>query len=106
MPANVQEAMPELYEQEKLGNSAVVYVKFFLPGTGWSWFATEFDPLDRICFGYAHNSADPQNAELGYFSLTELEEIRAGGLFRVERDLNWSPISIREVKERLAVGAT
>jgi hypothetical protein len=102
MPFSLEVKMPKIYEQEKLGSKAVVHAKFFLPGTGWSWFASEYDHEARLCFGYAHNSADPQNAELGYFSLNELESIRAGGIFRVERDLHWEPKTIAEVKQMLA----
>jgi hypothetical protein len=89
MPPHVAEVMPKLYEKEKLGNKAVVYVKFFLPGTGWSWFASEYDPEERIWATSPRKSwrASGQAASSG-----------------LKRDLHWLPLTIRAVKERLATG--
>ena len=39
-------------------------------------------------FGWA-TLGDPQNAELGYFSLDELESVRGRFGLKIERDLHW-----------------
>ena len=59
--------LPKLYEQEKLGENAIVHCKFFTPWSNWTWLVLEFDGKDTF-FGlvYGHET------ELGYFSLSEL----------------------------------
>lgn len=61
-----------------------VVAKFFHPLSGWTWYMTEYDPEDRLCFGFVVGF----EAELGYFSMDELEEIRVMGL-GTERDLHF-----------------
>ena len=74
----------------------MVWVKFFTLWTHWTWYATEFDGTD-IFFGYVIGDV----AELGYFSLSELEGIQGPWGFRVERDLYFSPCRLSEVKAGL-----
>ena len=62
-----REALPGLYEQDGLGDDAIVHVKFFTPDSNWTWYATEFDGKDTF-FGLV----DGFEMELGYFSLSEL----------------------------------
>jgi len=89
--------LPKLYSQEKKGEDATVYVKFFCPWNSWTWFATEFDGEDRF-FGlvYGHET------ELGYFSLSELETVRGFGGLGIERDLHFEPKTLREVRQEHA----
>src|SRR5581483_11520125 len=90
--------LPELYTGEKsgLGENALALVKFFLPGGGWTWYASEGSPVDED--GY-YDTDKPKvdyiffglvvglEIELGYFSLSELEEVRGSFGLPVERDL-------------------
>lgn len=62
------------------GDTRRVPVKFFAGGS-WSWYALEFDPIDRVFFGLVVGL----ETELGYFSLAELESVGA------ERDKFWNP---------------
>lgn len=57
-------------------------VKYFTPWTSWTWYATEFDGND-LFFGLVVGF----EAELGYFSLTELRDTRGPAGLRIERDL-------------------
>ena len=84
--------IPNLYEQEGKGEDAVVYVKFFLPGTRWTWYATEFNTKDTF-FGWVESGISPDFDELGYFSLSELKEVN------VERDLYFEPKTLKEILE-------
>ena len=45
--------LPALYSQEKEAEP-VVYAKFFLPGTGWTWYVTEGSQQedDYLFFGF------------------------------------------------------
>ena len=85
--------IPNLYEQEGKGEDAVVYVKFFLPGTRWTWYATEFNTKD-IFFGWVKSGISADFDELGYFSLSELKEVGA------ERDLYFEPKPLKEILEK------
>jgi hypothetical protein len=79
--------LPPLYSQESRGMEAIAWVKFFTPWSSWTWYATEFDPADRLFFGLVEGL----ETELGYFSLDELEAIRGPGPLRVERDIHFQP---------------
>ena len=72
---------------------AQAVVKFFTPDSNWTWYATEFDGEDRF-FGLVVG----QEIELGYFSLSELEEIRGPFHLPVERDLYFQPKTLAELK--------
>jgi hypothetical protein len=91
---------PALYAQEnKTAAEATVYAHYFVAGC--DWWITEYDPADDVAFGFACVN-DPQNAELGYVSIAELEAVKVRGIFPVEKDLHWdaqplAPI-IRKVK--------
>ena len=67
----IKKIIPKLRDQEKLGLNAIAHVKFFTPDSNWTWYATEFDDIDTF-FGLA----DGFEKELGYFLLSELENIR------------------------------
>jgi len=76
--------IPALHEQEKLGNNARIFVKFFDPTGSWTWYATEFDGVDTF-FGLV----DGHEKELGYFSLSELQSVRVGFGLGIERDMHF-----------------
>jgi len=85
--------LPPIYtNSNKENNQIKVIVKFFLPGSGASWYATEYDPIEKLFFGFA-NLGDDEMAELGYFSLQEIEGIRHPKIpsLKVERDRFWNP---------------
>lgn len=84
MTQEIRNKIPPLYAQENKGNDAVIYAKFFSPYSNWSWYATEFDGEDTF-FGLVNGDFP----ELGYFSLSELENASGmgGTLPLVERDL-------------------
>ena len=48
-----------------------MYAKFFLPGTGWTWYVTEGSQQegDFLFFGFVVGL----ESEFGYFLLSELE---------------------------------
>ena len=77
----------------------VVQVKFFCPWGMATWLATEFDGED-LFFGWAVLN-DPACAELGYFSLAELQSIRGRFGLGIERDLHFTPCPLSEAKRRL-----
>jgi Protein of unknown function (DUF2958) len=82
----IREKLPSLYANEEEGLDAKAVVKFFTPDSNWTWYASEFDGED-IFFGLVSGF----EVELGYFSLSELEEVRGAMGLPIERDLHYKP---------------
>src|SRR6266852_2663370 len=76
--------LPPLYSQEAEADP-MVYSKFFLSGTGWSWYVTEGGEQegDFLFFGFVVGL----ESEFGYFLLSELESVRNKLGLEVERDI-------------------
>jgi hypothetical protein len=83
--------------QEGKGDEAIVIAKFFTPDSSWTWWATEYDPVERIFFGLVQG----HEVEWGYFSLDEMAEARGPLGLPIERDLWWTEKSIGQVKQSL-----
>ncbi len=88
-----RDSLPLLYSQEKLGDEALVQVKFFTPDGNWTWYATEFDGIDRF-FGLV----DGYCKELGYFLLSELKTGRGPLGLPIERDMNFKPTRVGDFR--------
>ena len=86
--------LPKLYAQDSKGKMAICYAKFFTPDAHWTWYATEFDGDDTF-FGYVKGDFP----ELGYFSLSELQQIRGCLGLPVERDRYFRPTPLRELMD-------
>ena len=88
----IQKILPKLFEQDSKGLNAIAYVKFFTPDSNWTWYATEFDGKDTF-FGLV----DGLCKELGYFSLSELENVKGPSGLKIERDLYFEPTTLKEL---------
>ena len=85
--------IPGLYDTEKIDRKdKIIYLHFFIGGC--DWYIAEFDG-DDLFFGFAILN-DPQNAEWGYISFKELNEINLDGL-EVDNDLYWQPKEFLEI---------
>ena len=93
LPKCIEATLPRLREQEGKGGDAIVHVKLFTPWSYWTWYATEYDPDERLFFGLVCG----QETELGHFSLDEIEQIRGPAGLRIERDINWKPKPFKEI---------
>jgi Protein of unknown function (DUF2958) len=80
--------------------------KFFAPWSNWTWYATEGSYVDAngyydtngpktdfICFGWVEGDYP----ELGYFSLNELQQARGPFGLGIERDLYYTPKTLKAV---------
>lgn len=86
--------LPPLYGQENVPeDEKVVYAKFFTPMSNWTWYATEYDPEERIFYGLVFG----HEKKWGYFSLDELQELADKHI--VERDLYFDQCKIKELPE-------
>ena len=94
MNDEIAKQLPPLYANEQIGLDAVAPIKYFHL-SGWSWYASEYDPDKKLFFGLV----DGLELELGYFGLEEL--VHLGNDRRtlpVERDLHYQPKSLRELQ--------
>ncbi|MBI5928745.1 MAG: DUF2958 domain-containing protein [Chloroflexi bacterium] len=94
LPDTIREQLPKLYANEKLGLDALALVKFFSADSGWTWYASEYDGED-VFFGLVVG----YEIELGYFSLSELQEVRGPLGLPIERDRFYEPKTLRELQE-------
>jgi hypothetical protein len=74
--------LPKLYEQEG-AIDPIVHAKFSFPAGGWLWLVTEGQSTGRDFTFFGHVIG--YEAEWGYFTLRELEEVNINGLL-IERD--------------------
>lgn len=74
----------------------IVIAKFFNPNGAGTWYATEYEPEERIFFGYVSIFGD-WNDEWGSFSLDELQSYRGKLGLGIERDLYFDEKRISEV---------
>jgi hypothetical protein len=75
----------------------LVIVKFFNTCGAGTWYATEYDPINKMFFGYASIFGD-FNDEWGNFSLEELKSVKGFGGLGIERDLHCGEKRISEFK--------
>lgn len=86
--------IPPTYSQEET-EDPICWAKLFTPWSYWTWYVIEFDPEENLCFGYVQG----HEAELGYFDLDELEEIKGPLGLKIERDRHFTPTKFSEVKK-------
>ena len=88
MTQEIEQKFHDLGCQEGLGRSAVIVLKVFNPCGQQTWYFTEYDPENRLLFGFASLFGDC-NDEWGYTSLDELESVRLPFGLHLERDLHF-----------------
>ena len=96
LPKELEEKMPRLYETENIPlEEKMVYVKYFSPLGNMVWYPVEYDPEEKLFFGYANIF----EGEFGYFGLEELENIRLPFGMHIERDIDFIPKKIKDIKD-------
>jgi hypothetical protein len=95
MTEPLEQRFARIGSQEKVSDPIII-AKFFNPTGAGTWYATEYDPVSRIFFGYVSIFGD-ENDEWGEFSLDEL--VTYNGLLGlgIERDLYWQEKRASEV---------
>ena len=88
----IKRRLPLLGSQEAGGLEALAQVKFFTPDGSWTWYATEFDG-EEMFFGLVAGF----EKELGYFRLSELEQVRGRLGLPIERDRYFRPTTLRKL---------
>lgn len=95
IPKELQEVIPKLYETEDQ-EDPIIHVKLFMPDANWTWFITELSMDEDTCFGYV---VSPFGSELGYISLREIKSVRGALGLSVERDEQFKPCKLSEIKK-------
>lgn len=97
MTEELKRSFPPLYSTEKKSPQNIkVIAKFFDPCGSWTWYATEYDPKDRLFFGLVRGF----EAEMGYFSLDELESYEGPLRIGIERDLHFGDHTLADVMRK------
>ena len=94
IPKELISSIPKLYETEEQ-TDPIAYIKLFIDG--WSWYITEISIDKNICFGYVESPFC--SGELGYFSLEEIKSIKGSLGIGVERDLEFKPTKLSNIKK-------
>jgi hypothetical protein len=108
----IEKKLPKLYSQENVKDPMVV-VKFFNPTGSATWWIIEGEwethtedgdeyKDDFTMFGLCMLFG-PDEAELGYVSLNELQSIKLMFGLGIERDIYWNPKPLSEVKKEMGI---
>lgn len=89
--------IPAIYSTEETPlQDKMIHMHFFLGGC--DWYAAEYDPTDRIFFGFVVLNGYLDMAEWGNFSLDKLMKLKVKFL-EVDRDRHWKVRPARKVKQ-------
>lgn len=86
--------LPFLYTQEDIDDPMVI-CKFFTVWSKWTWYAIEFDGNNTF-FGYVAGDFP----ELGYFTLSELQDLKGPMGLKIERDMYFRACRLSEIKKQ------
>jgi hypothetical protein len=93
----LEQKFPSFYSTENKDPKEIkIIAKFFDPCSQWTWYATEYDPINRLFFGLVRGF----EVELGYFSLDELEAVKGKLGLGIERDLCFGEHFLAEAMEK------
>ena len=98
MTKTLEKRFAKIGSQEHIEDPIIV-AKFFNPTGAGTWYATEYDPKDRIFFGYVSIFGD-WNDEWGYFSQDELESYKGRFGLGIERDIYFEERPFSEVVKK------
>jgi hypothetical protein len=87
----IEKKLPALNSQDHLGLDQKAVVKFFTPWSNWTWYASEYDPEEKMFYGLV----DGFEKELGSWRLSDLEEVNGPFGLMIERDLHFEPVSLK-----------
>ncbi|HII06572.1 MAG TPA: DUF2958 domain-containing protein [Methanotrichaceae archaeon] len=88
-------SFPGLHETMEIPFPEKEVLMHFIMDSG-EWFAGEYDPNERLFYGYA--DLRPGRPEWRCFSLDELSGLRTSILnLGVERDVCWMPKKVKEI---------
>ena len=94
IPQTLLSDIPDLYTQENV-KDPLCHFKLFTPDSNWTWYVIELSKENKqTCFGYVIGL----ESELGYFNLSEIEEVRGSLGLAVEVDTSFTPTLLSQIK--------
>ena len=98
---NDLKGIPALYSQDEKEEEAKVSLVVKIPYTGFIWLITEYSPEESLFFGFVCLN-DIKNAELGYISKNELEDLGRKYPLTIEKiDITLAEAKIKYIKEEV-----
>lgn len=93
----ILKSLPPRYSEENIPiEDKILRVKFFNAfGPGY-WYGSEYDPVEKVFFGFVTGLYED---EWGYFSLEELETLQKFGCPMIERDKFFTPCKFSDLKK-------
>jgi hypothetical protein len=79
---------------------AIIAAHYFLHGS--DWYVLEYHPKNNEFFGFVVLQGDYQNAELGYFSFSELDQFNKWPNL-INLDFYWTPKTLSKLKVQLGI---
>tara|TARA_B100000900_G_scaffold304549_1_gene263153 strand:- start:2849 stop:3169 length:321 start_codon:yes stop_codon:yes gene_type:complete len=90
---------PDISDGETKPEQVKITAKFFDPTGSFTWYLTEINKSDNdTCFGFVTSEFCP-DGELGYFTISELEEVKGPFGLGIERDKFWTNKTLKEVMD-------
>lgn len=91
----IENKMPALYATDGAEDKDVI-VKFFTPWANWTWYVFEGEKMENGDWEF-FGMVDGHEKELGYFTLSQLQEIKGPVGLKVERDRHFEA-KLSEIK--------
>ena len=90
---------PDISDGELKPEQVKITAKFFDPTGSFTWYLTEIDKNDKnTCFGFVTSEFCP-HGELGYFTISELEEVKGPFGLGIERDKFFKSAILKDVMD-------
>lgn len=88
---------PALYATEKVdANDKIIHARLFVLASASTFLIAEYNPDEKVAFGYVDLYGNGDLAEWGNISIEELESLKWCGIPQVQRDAHFSPKPFRE----------
>jgi Protein of unknown function (DUF2958) len=85
--------LPPLYSTVGKGKP-ILRIRFYHPLSRWNWYGVEYDPQERIFFGWVEGF----EPEWGYFSLNEMAFMELKGV-PIMWDTDFKPIHLKDMPQ-------
>ena len=88
---------------QKNEKNPLIIAKFFSPVGGATWYASEYEPKTKICFGYVKDLVPSENGmfdEWGSFSIEELESVQLPLGLNIERDVHFQETRFNNLMQK------
>ncbi len=94
IPDKLLKTLPEFGKTDD-ERDPIARIRFFDPTGFMTWFVIEYDPRDKIAYGWVCGHYH----EFGTFSMTELMAVRGHLNLPIERDLHFKPCRLSKLPD-------